>query len=157
MISNEQKAVLKRAQREAMIDDEEYRDILENQLGFGFRSSTDPRMGDRHMDKAMIYFEAIYWRQVDQGTIKLRNPKTVFTRRNFWKDRNTLASNSRERFASSALAGQIAILEKNMHALGKNSFYLAAIKRNCKSDWGYKIALERAVKANQRKQEANPF
>ena len=44
MLSNEQKAVLKRAQREAMIDDEEYRDILENQLGFGFRSSKVERL-----------------------------------------------------------------------------------------------------------------
>lgn len=158
MLSNEQKAILKRAQREALIEDEEYRDILENQLGFGFRSSTDPRMGDRHMDKAMSFFEAIYWREVDSGAITIRHPKTVFSQRGYWQKRNGAGSNSRERYAANGLAEQINTLEANMRHLGKNDYYLAAIRRNCQTDWGYKMALERAVKANQAKQaEAHPF
>jgi hypothetical protein len=101
MLSNEQKALIKRAQREALIDDEEYRNILDHDLGFGVRSSTDPRLGDRHFDKILGYFEAIYWRKIDSKEEVLRVEKSVFKVRGYWASKNTVQSNSRERFSRS--------------------------------------------------------
>lgn len=68
MLSRPQQILLKRAQRQAGVDDAEYRDTLESLCGV--RSSTDERMGDEHLDVMLSYLEAIYWRTVKSGALQ---------------------------------------------------------------------------------------
>ena len=68
MLSRPQQILLKRAQREAGLSDDEYRDAL--QTVTGCRSSTAPALTDRHLDKVLAYFEAIHWRNVDAGELQ---------------------------------------------------------------------------------------
>jgi hypothetical protein len=67
MLSRAQQILLKRAQREAGLQDDEYRDALE--VVTGCRSSTDRDFTDRHLDLCLSYFEAIFWRKVDAGEL----------------------------------------------------------------------------------------
>ena len=67
MLSRRQQILLKRAQREAALDDAEYRDALATVSGC--RSSKDPEFTDRHLDVALAYFEAIHWRKADAGLL----------------------------------------------------------------------------------------
>jgi hypothetical protein len=129
VLSNDQKALVKRAQREASIDDEEYRQILDQELGFGVRSSTDPRLGDRHFDRILAYFEAIYWRKVDAQEIVQKHPKSVFQVRGYWASKNTVQSNSRERHADRALSSELNRLESALKLRGVHENYLYAISK----------------------------
>ena len=151
MLSNEQKALIKRAQREALINEEEYRQILFEDLGFGVHSSTDPRLGDRHFDKILAYFEAIYWRKVDAGEVVKRHPKTVFQRRGYWSSKNTIQTNSRERYADRALNLEINRLESELRSRGVNERYLTAISNKTGRGWQYRYALMRTLAAQKKK------
>lgn len=66
-LTNQQKSLLKRAQREAGLNDQEYRDILDTCTGA--RTSTAPELGDTHLDTLMKYIEAIYWRKRDSASV----------------------------------------------------------------------------------------
>ena len=78
VLSRSQNILIKRAQREAALDDEEYREAL--QAVCGCRSSTDGKMTDRHVDLVLAYFEAIYWRGVDAGRAAVaRQPDCCFS------------------------------------------------------------------------------
>lgn len=151
MLSNDQKAIIKRAQRECLIDDFEYRQILDEELGFGVRSSTDPRLGDRHFDRILAYFEAIYWRKIDAHEITERHPKTVFQVRGYWASKNTVKSNSRERYAQRGLESEIQRLEGLLYRAGCHPNYLNAIARKTgHGTYNYKAALARTLAAKMR-------
>ena len=116
MLSNRQKSLVKQAQRDARLSDEEYREVW--QTVAGVTSSTDPRLGDEHMDRFMSYVEAIYWRKRDDVLAS-----KVFRLRGYWAHKNTKVENSRDRFASAALTKEIAELESQLAELGYNANY----------------------------------
>src|SRR5438132_837529 len=100
MISRRQQILLKRAQKEAGLDDAEYREIIEQVSGLpGCNSSKDARLSDEHMDKLLSYFEAIFWRRVGLGQLQPPcKPDAVFRQPRFWATKNTRAENSRDRY-----------------------------------------------------------
>jgi hypothetical protein len=165
MLTNEQKSLLKRAQRQAALTDGEYREAL--QLLAGVRSSTDPRIGDRHLDKLMGYFEAIYWRKVDQGTC-LKPDALVgkgwkrqwlpFLAQDYWKDKNSKVETSRDRYVKGNLASEVTALENELYKMGFNTAYCSAIRLKVTGGRGgaydvlrYKAALARTVESKRKK------
>src|ERR1051326_9204948 len=127
MLTNAQKALLKQAQRQAGLEDEEYREVLETVSGC--RSSTDPRLGDRHLDKCLAYIEAIFWRRVDQGKLERSpNPRAPFRQRGHWASKNTSKESSRDRYMQNDASELIARLEAEMAEYGCGPEYCAAIR-----------------------------
>ena len=171
MLSNEQKSLLKRAQKQAEIPDAEYREAL--QLIAGVHTSTDPTIGDRHLDKLMGYFEAIYWQKVAAKTAAspdllvkhgAKRQYLPFLAPEYWKNKNARASTSRDRYTDDSLARKIAALESELYQLGCNTWYVAKIKANVLGDRSdpaglhkYKFALQRTIAAKQKKLETVPF
>ena len=165
MLTNPQKSLLKRAQREAGISDDDYRETL--RLIADCSSSTSPALTDRHLDKLLGYFEAIHWHAVDAGQLQPScKANAVFRQRGFWASRNTATETTRDRFNGVNLGGGIADLEGQLAALGCGPGYCAAIRKNvCKgrSDARalhlYQAALERTLKAKAARQERaeNPY
>jgi hypothetical protein len=165
MLTNPQKSLLKRAQREAGLSDDDYRDALE--MITGCRSSTSPTLTDQHLDKLLCYFEAIHWRGVDVGTLQTScSANAVFRQRGFWVARNNSQETSRDRFNDENLGSETADLESQLAALGCGPGYCAAIRKNvCKgrSDARalhlYQAALKRTLKskAAQRESAENPY
>jgi hypothetical protein len=157
MVTRPQQILIKRAQREAGLVDAEYRDALETVSGC--RTTTDPRMTDRHVDLALAYFEAIYWRGVDSGA--LPGPckaDAIFRQRGFWAAKNPGNSTSRDRYATNAVTEEIAHLESALADLGFSAAYCAAIREKiapgCEDVHSlhlYKAALRRTLKAKQKK------
>lgn len=156
MLSRPQQILLKRAQREAALPDDEYRDALE--LVSGCRSSTDPRMTDRHVDLALAYFEAIYWRKVDADELQPPcSPTAVFRKRGFWAAKNPSQQTSRDRFLQSTVEREIAAFESALAALGFGVDYCQAIRaravqgrRDPHSQFLYRAALRRTLASKQR-------
>lgn len=110
MLSNPQKALLKRAQREAGLSDEDYREALETIAGV--RSSTAPALTDRHLDKLLAYFEAIHWREVTAGRQQVScSPNAVFRQKGFWAGKNCAGNTSRDRHVDTKLAVEISEME----------------------------------------------
>ena len=164
MITNPQKALIKRAQAQAAIEDAEYRDALATVSGLpGCHSSTDPRLTDRHVDHILAYFEAIYWRKVDHSEADLpgafRNP--VFQRQGYWAAKNTSDSTSRERYTMDTLASECAQLEARLARLGFGLKYCMAIQNHIRplNLWKYRAALTRTLESKQHKCDkvAQPF
>src|SRR5580693_112007 len=157
MLTNAQKALLKRAQKECSLSDDEYRDALE--MIAGCRSSTSPAMLDRHLDKLLAYFEAIHWRGVDAGTLqRSRSITAVFRQRGYWATKNTSQETSRDRFTGSNLSGQITDLEGQLNTLGFGPGYCSAIRERVigsrTDDHAlrlYLAALNRTVKAKSKR------
>lgn len=162
MITNNQKALIKRAQRQAGLDDSEYREAL--LLVTGCTSSTDPRLGDRSVDTVLDYFEAIYWRKVDLGELQhLCNGNAVFRERHYWATKNTRQETSRDRYTQTRLTTAISSLEQALAERGYGEHYVAAIREktmhgagDVRSLHAYQAALERTLKAKRRK-EMEPF
>ena len=128
MLTRRQKSLLKRAQREAGLTDDDYRDALE--MIAGCRSSKSPALTDRHLDKLLAYFEAIHWRAVDAATLQAAGSLiTVFRHRGYWASKNTNFETSRDRFKESNLSQAIAGLEREMATLGLGADYCAAIRQ----------------------------
>ena len=165
MLSNPQKSLLKRAQRQAGLSDSDYREALHQVTGCN--SSTDPELTDRHLDKLLAYFEAIYWQGIDAGQLQLScNRSAVFQARGFWARRNTPQETSRDRFNGQNTSQTVADLERRLADLGCNVAYCAAIRRNVcngRSDARalhlYQAALERTLKAKTAHQlsAADPY
>jgi hypothetical protein len=165
MLSRAQQILLKRAQREAGLSDDDYRDALETIAAC--RSSKDSRLTDEHLDKLLAYFEAIYFRAVDSGVLHPAcKPGAVFRQRGYWAAKNTRLETSRDRYSKSHQGNVIAALEARLAAFGCNSAYCAAIRANvCKGRTDgyalrlYQVALERTLKSKARRQESapNPF
>ena len=163
MFIRAQQILLKRAQREAALDDGDYREALEAATGLpGCRSSKDPRLTDSHLDTLLAYFEAVYWRSVDLG--RLQPPcrrDAVFRQRRFWALKNTRTENSRDRFASRQVEGEIRSLEEQLSKMGFGAGYYAAIRtatiggrQDVRSLNIYRAALERTIAAKARKTTA---
>ena len=165
MISRPQQILLKRAQREAGVSDDDYRDAL--QLIADCRSSSSPTLADRHLDKLLAYFEAIYWRGVDGGTLQSSGrAAAVFRQRGYWAAKNTRVETSRDRFRDLNLGQTVADLEGKLAALGCGDGYCAAIRKNvCKGRDDaralhlYQAALERTLKAMAKREDraTDPF
>jgi hypothetical protein len=155
MLSRPQQILLKCAQREAGLDDTEYRDALE--AVSDCRSSTDPRMENRHCDVALAYFEAIYWRKVDAGALQPSGrADAVFRQRGYWAGKNTRQETSRDRYTGTNLGREITALETPLSVLGFGPGYCAAIRekvthgRTDAHAWHpYKAALARTLRAKQ--------
>ncbi len=156
-LSNAQKGLLKRAQAQAGIGDAEYREHLRTVAGV--ESSTDPRMTDRHLDVLMSFFEAVFWRGVDQGSLKAScNPRAAFVRRGFWASRNTQESTSRDRFVRPSVVEEIQTLEEELLADGCHPNYVADImqkvtqgRSDARSMFNLAAALRRTLLARQKK------
>ena len=165
MLSRPQQILLKRAQREAGLTDDDYRDALETVAGC--RTSKDSRFTDRHLDVVLAYFEAIHWRAVDAGELQPSGrPDAVFRQRGYWATKNTRAESSRDRFTGENLGQAVADLESQLAAFGCGAGYCAAIRKNvCQGREDahalhqYRAALERTLKAKARREERaqNPF
>ena len=164
-LTNPQKALLKRAQREAGIEDAEYRETL--QLICGVRSSTALSLTDRDLDRLLAYLEAIAWRGFDAGTLQpSRSAAAVFRKPGYWKAKNTNRETSRDRFTGENIGSQIAALEGELQALGFGPGYCATIRAKVcgqRNDGHamrqYQAALARTLNAKARQAEAarNPF
>jgi hypothetical protein len=156
MLSNPQKSLLKRAQRQADLPDDEYREAL--QIIAGVTSSTDPALGDDNLDQLMAYFEAIYWHKVDNGELPPPHiANAVFQRRHFWSQRNTATNTSRDRYVAAQLARDIHEAEAELKSLGYGASYLFSIQSKIRSRRHYLVALRRTI-ASKRHQPADcPF
>jgi hypothetical protein len=163
MLSNPQKALLKRAQREAQLCDSEYREALE--LVTGCTTSTDPRIGDEQLDVLLAYFEAIYWRKADAGQLQPGcKAAEIFRQRGFWASRNRSGSTSRDRFSQSSLTGAIESLEGQLREFGYGEKYFSAIKQkvtrgtnNVRSLFAYRAALTKTLCSKQKAAVTQPF
>ncbi len=165
MPSRAQQILLKRAQREAGLSDDDYRDALE--LIAGCRSSKSPVLTDRHLDKLLAYFEAIHWRAVDAGSLQPSGGATaVFRQRDYWAAKNTNSETSRERFIGAKAGQSVADLEQEMAAMGYGPGYCASIRKKVIQDRDdahalhlYQAALQRTLKAKARRTESaeNPY
>jgi hypothetical protein len=157
MISRAQQILIKRAQREAGLDDAEYRDAL--QLAAGCRSTKDPAMTDRGVDLVLAYIEAIHWRKVD--ACELQPPCSagaIFRQRLFWASRNPRQDTSRDRFNRSTIGADIESLESALGRLGFNAQYCAGIRarvtkgrNDAHGQYLYRTALRRTLAAKQKK------
>lgn len=160
MLSRRQQILLKRAQREAGLSDNDYRDAL--QTVAGCRTSTSPAITDRHLDKGLAYFEAIHWRAVDAGKLQPSCSATaVFRQRGYWATKNTSQETSRDRFTDLNLGRSIADLESQLAALGYGEGYCAGIRKkvaqgrdDAHSQHLYRAALARTLNAKTRRAEA---
>jgi len=128
MLSNAQKALIKRAQREAHLDDADYRECLETVTDC--TSSTDPRLNDRSFDIILQYFEAIFWGKVDSGELQRPcNTAAVFAKRQYWAFKNPRDNTSRERFTLEQLQRDITDAEAVLLAAGYSEDYCMGIYR----------------------------
>lgn len=127
MLTKPQIWKLKAAQRQAGVEDEEYRATLRQ--FFGVESSKAPEIGNEHWDTLMSYFEAVYWRGVDAGRLPAPcTPAAPFQKRGYWAAKNTRAETSRDRHNFNAIRGEIARLEAELNELGCPPRYLNAIR-----------------------------
>lgn len=155
MLTRSQQVLLKRAQREAGIEDAEYRASLAIVSGLPeCWSSKDPRLTDAHMDSALSYFEAIHWRKVDagelQGSCKL---SAVFRNRGYWAGKNCRGNTSRDRHAEIEMGKRVVALEDDLASLGYGMAYFSAIQNRIQpfSLAKYLGALTRTLAAKRRK------
>jgi hypothetical protein len=151
MLTNQQKALIKQAQRDARLTDAEYREVWQTVAGVS--SSTDPRLGDEHMDTFMSYVEAIYWRKRDELVAS-----NIFRLRGYWAHKNSKAENSRDRFVSRTVKEEVADLERQLAELGYNESYCRVIQQKVthgvESAYGltlYRAALARTLAAKRKK------
>ena len=154
MLSNPQKALLKTAQRQIGLADEEYRDLLALVSGMpDCRSSKDDRLTDEHLDKLMSFLEAIYWRMVDVGTMQHTfKPNAAFRQRVFWAARNKRGNTSRDRYTETNIQDKITDLEATLAQFGCQPSYFASIRAKIgQSGRAYAAALARTLKAKQNK------
>ncbi len=156
MISRAQQILLKRAQAQARIEDEEYRQTLELVTGLpGCRSSKDPRLTDRHLDNLLAYIEAIYWRRVHATElVHERDPKAVFQWPGYWAKKNTKEETSRDRYTAEHIDQDIHTTEQDLMANHNCSLqYIAAIQNriNPFDKYTYHAALKRTLEAKRRK------
>ncbi len=157
MLSRPQQILLKRAQRQAGVSDDEYRDALEHWAGV--RSSTAKELTNEHLDLLLSYFEAIYWRAVSAGELQLHcNASEPFQKPGYWASKNTAKSTSRDRFTAAEIHDEIAAIESKLSLLGYGPGYFSAIKnkviplarRNMTWPQGlvkYRAALQRTLAA----------
>lgn len=159
MWSQKQKALVKQAQRELGLADEDYRLDLATLMGVD--SSTAPRLGDRDFDRLLAYWEALLERaeagNVNHLTLNIRPlpARKIFRAPRYWRDKNNRHNTSRDRHRQRRLTADIRDLEAQLLHLGKDRAYLAAIDRNCHADpIAYRAALQRTLKAMSQERRA---
>lgn len=154
MLTRPQIILLKRAQQQARIDDDEYRQALEMLSKLpACRSSKDPRLGDAHLDLFLKYFEGIYWRAIDlQRIAHAPKPNDPFRARGFWAAKNPASNTSRDRYTEIHLHAEISALEWELSKLGYGFKYFDAIKNKIHpfSLMKYKVALTRTYAAKRK-------
>jgi hypothetical protein len=165
MITRAQQILVKRAQREAALTDEDYRDGLHAVCGC--HSTTDPRMTDRDVDLVLSYLEAIYWCAVDSGALQpVCKPDAVFAQRGYWAKKNPKVETSRDRFCKSHADREIEEMEREMAELGFGKKYCDGIKARAtqgradtRALFQYKTALARTLQSKRRStnSETLPF
>ena len=162
MLTRPQQILLKRAQREAALEDAEYREALE--AVSGCRTSKDARLTDRHLDLAMAYLEAIHWRKVDRCELQPPcKPDAVFRQRGYWAGKNSRQETSRDRHNGVNLDGEVRALESSLQRLGFGPAYCATIREKVTggrtdphAQHLYRAALERTLKAKQKQLYRQP-
>ena len=151
MLTREQIVLLKRAQRQAGIGDDEYRELMHTVCGC--RSSKDPRVRNEDWDALMSLFESIHWRSVDAGALQEScKADAPFRKRGYWSGRNNRQSTSRDRYVSGQMTEDILRLEEAMQARGYDGDYLAAVleragrgKQGVRAAIAYRSALMRLL------------
>jgi len=157
MLTRPQQILVKRAQREAGLNDADYRDAL--QAVSGCRSSKDAALTDRHVDQVLAYLEAIYWRAVEKGEMQPHcKPDAIFRQKGYWAQKNTHQETSRDRYIAGSLSHEIKSLEAQLGEFGFGPAYFTAIRHKVtqghtdpRSQHAYRNALRRTLSAKQRK------
>jgi len=127
MLTDPQIWKLKAAQKQAGIDDEEYRSTLRQLCGVS--TSKDASLGNEQWDMLMSYFEAVYWRGVDAGRLPRPCKATApFQQPGYWSSKNTRQETSRDRYNLSEIQRDITSLETELGSLGCAPAYLDAIR-----------------------------
>lgn len=160
MISRAQQILVKRAQREAGLNDPDYREALA--LVTGCRSTTDAKLTDRGVDLALAFLEAIFWRKVDSGELQPPCSRdAVFRQRGYWQTKNS-GETSRQRYLKNHPMSDIRDLENELERLGFSNNYAAAIRARSTgslsgqaAEYAYKAALRRTVEAKRKKLAAS--
>ena len=163
MLSRAQQILLKRAQRQAGIEDAEYRETL--QRFAACESSRDSRFSDESLDTILAYFEAIYWRGVDADILQAPcRGDEVFQQRGFWASKNTRAETSRDRYNVAVLSAKIGALESQLERLGCGRSYCQAIREKVTQGGAtalclnhYRAALERTLKSKRKAAVEQPL
>lgn len=149
MLSNPQKSLVKRAQRQAAVPEEEYRDMWRMVTSWqDCDTSTDPRLGDVHMDRMMGFLEAIFWRRVQEGALQPPSKANApFQKEGFWATRNKAQSTSRDRYQKKRIGDSVQDLEARLLAAGYPPQKIAAIKEKmkCHDQWALRSALHRTL------------
>jgi hypothetical protein len=157
MLSRAQQILIKRAQREAGLEDGDYRAAL--QTVSGCSSSRDQKLTDRHCDLVLAYFEAIFWRKVDKGEFQANcMPGAVFRKRGFWAAKNPKSCTSRDRYLRCNWESQINALETELGSLGFGPEYCRRIRARLADHApgrevrpiDYLAALRRTLRAKQK-------
>lgn len=127
MLTDPQIWKLKAAQKQAGIDDEEYRSTLRQLCGVS--TSKDAALGNEQWDMLMSYFEAVYWRGMDAGRLPRPCKATApFQQPGYWSSKNTCQETSRDRYTVAGINEEIEAIEKQLAALGYGPAYFSAIK-----------------------------
>lgn len=159
MLSNKQKALLKTAQRDAGIEDADYREMMHHWTGCS--SSTDPRLTDEGFDLLMGLFEGIYWWQKTTAMGVAFHHSKVFKVDGYWGKKNPKGNTSRDRYAEQGLEADIAALEVELEGMGYGGAYLDQIKLRAGTLMvNYRAALKRTIAAKRRAlepAEGRPF
>lgn len=149
MLSNPQKSLVKRAQRQADVPEEEYRDMWRMVTSWqDCDTSTDPRLGDVHMDRMMGFLEAIYWRHVQEGTLQPASKANApFQKEGFWKNRNKAQSTSRDRYQKQRITESVEDLKVKLMKAGYPVQNITALERQLRyhNQWALKSALHRTL------------
>lgn len=149
MLTQPQIWKLKAAQKQAGIDDEEYRAALQQLCGV--TTSKDAGLGNEHWDMLMSYFEAIYWRGVDAGCLPLPCKDTApFQKRGYWASKNTRTETSRDRHNQAHVLASITQAENDLAAIGCGPAYVDAIRTKVTRGQDTPAALFRYLGALQR-------
>lgn len=146
-LSKRQIILLKQAQREAGLGDEDYREAIATVSGMAdCRSSKDGRLTDEHWDGLLSFFEAIFERRTQNEECKTGK---VFRTRGYWAERNRRGNTSRDRFTEAELTREVLGLETRLNGLGFGFRYLQGIQNRVRpfSLMGYLAALRRTVRA----------
>jgi hypothetical protein len=158
-LSRDQIVLIKRAQSQAGVTDEEYRATWPQLTGWeDCHSSKDPRLTDKHVDRLLGYFEALYWSGVDRGELPAPSFKQrlqpVFQQRGYWAGKNQRGNTSRDRYTENELKSKMSALETQLHRLGYGLRYIQAIQNRIQpfSARAYIAALTRTIESKRRKQ-----
>jgi hypothetical protein len=149
MLTRSQIKLVKMAQREIGLSDADYRDCWRTVAGVS--SAKDPRITDEQFDSMLSYLEAIAARSGAPAS----GPAKIFRTPSYWRNKNTKAESSRDRYARARAQEDIAQLENKLLELGYFANYAREIKHRVLGDGPvtvlglhkYRSALQRTIDA----------